>query len=115
MCCDKISPASITTNIKTSERYTMSWAETETALQDGLCSADEELDQCEIECVLKENAPEWTVGEVRAAIMSIKNKKAPEKDLVEVEMLKMTSKTALLERMTSLYNACLRLGIFPNE
>lgn len=93
----------------------MNWVETATALLDGLFGTDEEPDQCQIECASKESAPEWISGEVRAAIMSMKNKKAPGKDFIEVEMLKVASKTALLEKMTGLYNACLRLGVFPDE
>ena len=60
------------------------------------------------------NEPPFSIREVKSAIKSIANGKAPGKDLLVIEMFKNSSEE-YLQKLTSLYNKCLAEGTFPRE
>lgn len=115
ICNDKCSPKTTMSNIRHATGYTRTWEESAQALLDGLFTNSNELTTVSTASLAYEAplASLWTPEEVKNAIWSMKNGKAPGNDLIEVEMVKNAVKAGLLGELVKLYNACLTHGINP--
>ena len=61
-----------------------------------------------------EDDKDVTVGEIRNAVASMGNKKAPGEDAITVEIY-VSAFDMLPNYITALYNGCLRRGVFPKR
>ena len=99
---------------------TLSWEDTATTLLGSLVPDDDNNDNesqtdIRVEGLIAPdtmNAPEFTYGDVRQAVMSLNDNRAPGLDEIEVLVFKRAAKI-LCEELVVLYNGCLKCSVFP--
>lgn len=109
--------------IKLHGAQTKTWRETMENLLDALIPNDSTANETESQKRIREqietpptteDTPPFTEEEVKTAIKSMKNKKAPGQDLLETEIIKSAWST-LGEEIIDMYNRCLSQGVFPRQ
>ena len=120
-CADKVCPQKAVSSLKTAAGTTMGMLETaETLLNVHIPDDSTENDPPALRRIRKsvkfppdtEDTPPFMAVEVKMAVSSFKNKKAPGTDLVEVTVLKKAIQV-IPTQIVKLINGCLQHGVFP--
>lgn len=120
MARNKMNLKSAVVNVSKDGSYTKNWRETTQAIFEGLFGGEDEAleryyvsDQVEDEVVSQAQLGRWKGADITRAVRSMRNRKSPGRDLIEVEMLRRAVGSGLLPVLVELYNGCLRFGVFP--
>ena len=120
-CAEKVRPQKAVSSLKTATSTTMGMLETAKTLLDVHIPDDStENDPPALRRIRKgvklppntEDTPPFVAAEVKTAARSLKNKKAPGTDLVEVTVLKKAIQL-IPTQIVRLVNGCLQHGVFP--
>ncbi|CAB0042280.1 unnamed protein product [Trichogramma brassicae] len=114
----RMTPDRAMSSITTEGGHTKDWRSTMKTLMMCLFGAEVASNRAENLDVASQPAPDevspWTAAELKRAIRSMKQGKAPGSDLVEVEMLKVLIRSPVINNLLRLFNACRRIGYFPH-
>lgn len=119
----KIKPIEVSETIKVNNVQALSWNQANLALLNSLIPDDNTINETAWHINIREttqtppnteDTPPFGPLEIRDAIASLKNRKAPGLDLIEAEVIKYSWPT-LCTKISELLNNCLQYGIFPRK